>query len=170
MKDKARTHKPKNIGNNNSVAQETSIEDVSTETVQTSELEISYDTALQIIPSKLYNHMAWMITNASEQVDKNGRVKLSEKEKKQVLNVAQDLMSQVTTLPMPKHVGLALHIHKQTRSKELIRMMSKFGHSVSYDDTQRFINSFSHQVDQQTLQTGFLYHRTLYKGNFFIVL
>ena len=33
MKDKARAHKPKNIGNNNSVAQETSIEEVSTETV-----------------------------------------------------------------------------------------------------------------------------------------
>ena len=56
------------------MAQETSIEDVSTETVQTSELEISYDTALQIIPGELYNHMAWMITNVSEQVDKNGRL------------------------------------------------------------------------------------------------
>ena len=82
MKDKARAHKPKNIVNKNSLAQETSIEEVSTETVQTSELEISYDIALQIIPNELYNHMAWMITNASEQVDKNGRVKLSEKEKK----------------------------------------------------------------------------------------
>ena len=73
----------------------------------------------------------------SERVDKNGRVKLTEREKKQVLNVAQDLMSQVTTLPMPKHVGLALHIHvhKQTRSKGLIRMMSTFGHSISYNDT-----------------------------------
>ena len=63
----------------------------------------------------------------------NGRVNLTEKEKKQVLSVAQDLMSQVTTLPMPKHEGLALHIHKQTRSKELIGMMSKFRYSISYE-------------------------------------
>ena len=43
------------------------------------------------------------------------------------------LIPQVTTLP---RVGLALHIHIQTRSKELIRMISKFGHSINYDDTQ----------------------------------
>ena len=97
-KNKARAQKPKNIVNNYSVAQETSIEKGSTETVQdtqTSEQEISNDAALQIIPNELYNHIAWMITNASEQVDKSGRVKLTEKEKKQVLNVAQDLMAQV---------------------------------------------------------------------------
>ena len=85
MKDKARAQKPKNIVNNNSVAQETSIEEVSTETVQdtqTSEPEIFYDAALQIIPNELYNHIAWIITNASEQVNKNGKVKLTGKRNK----------------------------------------------------------------------------------------
>ena len=138
MKDKANAQKPKNIVNNNSVAQETSIEEVPTETVQDtqpSELEISYDAASQIIANELYKYITWIIANASEQVDKNGRVKLTGSEKKQVLNVAHDLMSQVTTLPMPKHIGPALHIHKQTKSKELIRTMSKLGDSICYDDT-----------------------------------
>ena len=75
-------------------------------------------------------------------------------------------MSQVTTLLMPKHEGLALHIHKQTRSKELIRMMSKFGYSISYDDTQRCIDTFSHQGNQQTLQNGIFVPPNLVQGKF----
>ena len=75
-------------------------------------------------------------------------------------------MSQVTTLLMPEHEGLALHIHKQTRSKELIRMMSKFGYSISYDYTQRCINTFSHQGNQQTLQNGIFVPPNLVQGKF----
>ena len=76
-------------------------------------------------------------------------------------------MSQVKTLPMPKHEGLALHIHKQTRSKKLIGMMSKFGYSISYDDTQRYINTFfSYQVVQQTLQNGIFVPPNLVQGKF----
>ena len=75
-------------------------------------------------------------------------------------------MSQVTTLLMPKHEGLALHIHKQTRNKELIRMMSKFGYSISYDDTQRYIDTFSHQVGQQPLQNGIFVPPNLVQGKF----
>ena len=67
---------------------------------------------------------------------------------------------------MPKHEELALHIHKQTRSKELIRMMSKFDYSISYDDTQRYIDTFSHQVDQQTLQNGIFVPPNLVQGKF----
>ena len=39
MKDKAKAQKPKNIVNNNSLAQETSIEEVSIETVQDSQTQ-----------------------------------------------------------------------------------------------------------------------------------
>ena len=67
---------------------------------------------------------------------------------------------------MPKHVGLALHIYKQTRSKELMRMMSKFDHSISCDDTQRYIDTFAHQVDQQTLQNGIFVPPNLAEGKF----
>ena len=87
-------------------------------------------------------------------------------EKKQILNVARDRMSQVTTLPMQKHEGLSLHIHKQTRSEELTRMMSKFCYSIGYDDTQRYIGTFPNQVDQQTLQNGIFVPPNLAQGKF----
>ena len=48
-------------------------------------------------------------------------------------------MSKVTTLPMPKDEGPAL---QHTRSKELIEMMSKFGYSISYGDSQIYIDTF----------------------------
>ena len=67
---------------------------------------------------------------------------------------------------MQKHEGIALHVHKQTRSKELIGIMSKFGYSISYDDTQRYINTFSHQVVQQTLQNGIFVPPNLVQGKF----
>ena len=41
-----------------------------------------------------------------------------------VLNVAQDVMTATTNIAMPKHVGLALYILKQTRSKELLTMLN----------------------------------------------
>ena len=40
IKDKANAQKPKNIVNNNSVAQETSIEEVSTETVRDTQAQV----------------------------------------------------------------------------------------------------------------------------------
>ena len=116
--------------------------------IQTSDMDISYEAALQRVPNELYNHITWMITNGTKTVAENGRLNLTETENKRVLNVAQDIMSQVTTLPMPKHVGLALHIHKQTRSKQLVNMLNGFGHSISYNDTQKYINSFAHNIEQ----------------------
>lgn len=52
----------------------------------------------------------------------------------QVLDGAQDIMAQVTGIPMPKQVGLTLHILKQPGSKDLVRIMNKIGHTISYDD------------------------------------
>ena len=45
-------------------------------------------------------------------------------------------------------------------------MMSKFSYSISYDDTQRYIDTFSHQVDQQTFQNGIFVPPNLVKGKF----
>ena len=63
-----------------------------------------------------------MITDATAENDQNGRVMLTEHERKRVLNLIQDLMSQVTTLPMSACRTNVAHIHEQTRSKELTKM------------------------------------------------
>ena len=52
-------------------------------------------------------------------ISETGRVALKQRK---ILNVAQELMANTTTVPMPKHVGLSLHILKKTGSKELVRI------------------------------------------------
>lgn len=118
------------------------------------ELEMSYDSASNIIPDDLYNHLAWIITNNDADIDPCGRVLLPDKQHHKVLNVAQELMFQTTNLPMPKQVGLAIHILKQTGSKTLVNILNRFGHTISYDNTQRFITAEAQHVDQQSIEYG----------------
>ena len=68
----------------------------------------------------LYNHVAWLITDASPETNNSGRVTLHSKQHEQVLNLSQDICTAISGMPTPKHVGTALHILKQTRSKETI--------------------------------------------------
>ena len=44
--------------------------------------------------------------------------------------------------------------------------MSKFVYSISYDDTQKCITTFSHQGNQQTLQNGIFVPPNLVQGKF----
>ena len=106
------------------------------------------------MPDDLYNHLAWIITNNGPDIDPCGRVLLPEKQHHKVLNIAQELMFQTTNLPMPKQVGLAIHILKQTGSKTLVNIMNRFGHTISYDNTQRFITAEAQHVDQQSIEYG----------------
>ena len=67
---------------------------------------------------------------------------------------------------MPKNVGLDLHILKQTRSKDLERMLNSFGHSISYDDAQRYISSVVQQIGIQAEVDGVFIPSNLAVGNF----
>ena len=62
--------------------------------------------------------------------DETERVTLPLKDHEKVLNIAQDLIFSVSRVPMPKQIGLGLHILRQTRSKDLVRTLNRFGHSI----------------------------------------
>ena len=87
--------------------------------------------------------MACLTTDAGPELDGNGLVSLQQLKHEQVLTMSQDLMANVTKLPMPKHVVLALHFLKHNRSKYLITILSRFGHTISYDDAQRYLTTNS---------------------------
>lgn len=92
----------------------------------------------------LYNIIAWITTSCMDNFEKSSmRGVLSPKEHKMVLNIAQDLMYNVTGAPMPKHVL------RQTRSKNLVTILNRFGHSISYGDAQRYVAAIAHQIDAQ---------------------
>ena len=84
------------------------------------QLEISYLEAFRRVSSNLCNHLAWMIT--SPELGEDGRVKVTPKQQEQVLNLAQDVCQAVVKIPTLKHIGTALHILKETRSKSTLSL------------------------------------------------
>ena len=86
----------------------------------------------------LYNHLAWLLTDASPEVGEDGRVKVSPKQHEKVLNIAQDICHTVAGIPTPNHIGTALHILKETRSRSTVTLLNRFGNSISYQDAQRY--------------------------------
>lgn len=156
-------HLRKVINNTKSAKIECSSEDIK-ETP--TDLEISYASAAEIIPTDLYDYLAWLLTDASLLTDTNGRVSLPRNKHVQVLNIAQDMMTNVTKVPMPKNVGLALYILKQTRSKELVKILHGFGHSISYDDAHRYLSTVVRLIDAQTDKDGIFIPSSLAAGYF----
>ena len=47
---------------------------------------ISYESAQKCVPNDLYNHIAWMITGADEEIGSEGHVVLVKKKKKKKKN------------------------------------------------------------------------------------
>ena len=86
------------------------------------QLEIAYLEASRRVSSNLYNHLAWMITDASPELGEHGRLKVTPKQQEQVLNLAQDVCQAVVKIPTLKHIGTALHILKETRSKSTLSL------------------------------------------------
>ncbi|KAJ8403226.1 hypothetical protein AAFF_G00354430 [Aldrovandia affinis] len=130
------------------------------------QLEISYLEASRRVSCNLYNHLAWLITDASPEVGDDSRVKVSPKQHEQVLNLAQDVCQTVAGIPTPKHIGTALHILKETRSKATVTLLNRFGNCISYQDAQRYITTMAKSVDEQTGQDGTFIPTNLKVGRF----
>ena len=75
-------------------------------------------------------------------------------------------MANTTMFPMLKHVGLLVFILKQTGSKQLVRVMNKFGHAIGYKDAQKYISTKAHQVVLQTGENGVFILSDIIAGRF----
>lgn len=130
------------------------------------QLEISYLEASRRVSCNLCNHLEWLITDASPEMGEDGRVKVSPKQHEQVLNLAQDVCQAVPGIPTPKHIGMALHVLKETRSKVTVTLLNRFGNSISYQNAQRYITTMAKSVDEQTVQDGAFIPTKLKVGQF----
>lgn len=130
------------------------------------DLQISYAAAAKIVPTDLYNYLAWLLTDVSPITVTNGRVPLPKTKHVLVISIALDMMANVTKIPMPKNVGLALHILKQMWSTELMRTLHNFGRSISNDEAQRNTSTAVQQTDVQGDVDDVFIPSTLTAGNF----
>jgi hypothetical protein len=112
------------------------------------QMQISYSEASDRVSNNLYNLSAWLITDLPPEVGDDGRVHVSPQQHEQVLNLAQDVCKAVAGIPTPKHVGTALHILKETRSKATVTLLNRFGNCISYQDAQRYITTMAEAVDE----------------------
>ena len=88
------------------------------------------------------------------EIEPDGRVALSKKQHEEVLNISQDTIAAISSTPTPKQVAIALHIVKQTQSKDTVTLLNRFGHCISYYDAQRYISSMVLRAEDQLLSNG----------------
>ena len=129
------------------------------------EVTISCEHASHLTPNELYNFMAWLVTDANEETEQNGRVLISSKKHETVVNLSQDVMA-VFGIPTPKHIGLGLHILKQTRSKDIVTSINRFGNCISYTDSQRIIATEAERVQRQIESNGCFVPSNIKPGHF----
>ena len=86
-----------------------------------------------IVPDLLYNMLAWICSSDSEYSNK--RVSgIPPEAHRIVLSLAQDLIHSVSRgrIKTPKHVALPLTVKSLTGNAELITILNRFGHALSY--------------------------------------
>ena len=72
----------------------------------------------------------------------------------------------MTKMPTPKHIGIALHVLKETRSKDIVTMLNRFGNCISYTEAQRYINTIAVEADAQVDRDGVFIPGNVKQGNF----
>lgn len=95
--------------------------------------DLSLDAALKIVPSELFNFLAWC-SGASEDVTLECFVDVDNDIKRKILSIAQDIIyiSFSGRRQTPKHLALGMTIRHLTGSSQLIGLLNGLGHCVSH--------------------------------------
>ena len=107
-----------------------------------------------------------MLTDELEETAPDRQVALDKKHNEKVINLAQDITAAVTSIQTPENVGLALHILKQNRNKDLVTMLNQFGNRMSYQDAQCYVSMMAAQADEQVSEDGLFILNSVVSGKF----
>ncbi|CAC5401973.1 unnamed protein product [Mytilus coruscus] len=107
-----------------------------------------------VIPDLLYNFLALLLTDDSKHASISpSKLDISsEVLHRRIMSLAQDLIYSVSKgyTKTPKHVALAIYLKTQTGSSEIVKIINKFGHSVSYDQVEEIETSIAEQMIMNT--------------------
>ena len=129
-------------------------------------MKISYECAQKCVPVEFYNFLAWVVCETGNDVDTDGRIVLEKKQHENLLNLAQDMCAATTNVKTPKQVGMAHQIMKTSRSKDMVTILNRFGHCVSYTEAQRYTATFAGETEDQVDIQGFFVPQNIAKGLF----
>ena len=98
---------------------------------------ISNDHVENIIPDNLYMFLRWLLEDndgenpMSDQKEKSSRQDIH----RLILSIAQDIIfASNKSVLTPKHIGIGVTVKHLTGSKEVVKLLNRFGHSISYEE------------------------------------
>ena len=109
--------------------------------------DLTFSSCKSIIPDSLYQLLRCIISN--DQVLEVSPPECRNKaDERKIVMIAQDIVHCATHshIKMPKHVSLAMSVRHLTGSKQLISMLSRMGHCVSYDDVEAMDTSLAKEI------------------------
>ena len=114
---------------------------------------VSEDVAMDLVPSSLYNVLAWIVDNddrTRQDVPADGTKVLVHNvtTRQQVLSMAQDLLycTRGGRVKTPKHVLLPLTVQHLTKNTELLTLINKFGHGMSRSQIEEMETALAEQA------------------------
>ncbi|CAG2247532.1 unnamed protein product [Mytilus edulis] len=107
-----------------------------------------------VIPDLLYNFLALLLTDDSTHASISpSKLDISsEVLHRRIMSLAQDLIYSVSKgyTKTPKHVALAIYLKTQTGSSEIVKIINRFGHSVSYDQVEEIETAIAEKMIMNT--------------------
>jgi hypothetical protein len=99
---------------------------------------ISNKDAEKIVPTLLYNFLAWLLNKSEEPIDEEF-VKIEEHEEKKVLSIAQDMVYvwHNGKKQTPKSISLSMAVRQISGCSKIIDILNGFGHCVSHSSMLR---------------------------------
>ncbi|KAL9951848.1 hypothetical protein ACROYT_G044583 [Oculina patagonica] len=100
------------------------------------DLDLTQDSV--VLPHVLYNLLAWILTEDkdTQPIENNEKVTINDPAvHRLILSLGQDLIYNVSKgrQKTPKHVALPITVKNLTGCKEVITLLNRFGHGISYE-------------------------------------
>ena len=113
--------------------------------------DISLAGSSDIVASNLYTFLYWVLAPSSlhsmpvDCINKDDVKEQNGTLHRHILSVGQDLVyiASKGKCKTPKHVSVGVAMHQMTQSKDVIQILNRYGHCVSYDEVLRIDTSWA---------------------------
>ena len=106
-----------------------------------SSLEVDVSKCGEFVPDNLYEFIMWIVNKQAFDNVSSCKGDSLKKENLKVISVCHNIISQSRHVVTPLMLGIALRIHHEFGSKQLVNEMHTLGYSASYDEVCRFLTS-----------------------------
>ena len=131
-------------------------------------IEINGDRAIDCNPDSLYNLVLGGQSLLEDEIDVALDDNHDSFRQTRILSIAQDVMytARGDKYLTPKHIGLGSTVHQATRSKELVNLLHRAGHVMSYRDVIKLDTALAENTLKTMDEHGAVVPPNLVRGRF----